>query len=365
MTRALRAAAGVSRGHTDLMRVMCIFGITWFHMSFRLEAAWPEAPSWVLALIGGYGRLSSPLLGLMSGLLFALALAHTRSAARLTRRRIGGLLGLYLFWNLAAVGLGVCASLLFGKAPQAGMVTLNGVLGITAWPFNFPLHYLADIAKSMAAFYVLNRVIGRNWSALCAACALLVTGLVLVSEGMTNAASPLPRLDSTLFFMAGALIGIRPAAASRILRAMRNHDLALMGFGAAAFAFGISLMSSDPWIVMGTSAMGGLFVFLLVLRLPEPPSWISSALALRLFCTHVIVFMTLNVLFDIEADPSVAWWVAQPLLAVLAAWASLAAEKRWGRVLPVLRPKGLPAGVFTNGRRNAKGPAGAGPLLPS
>ncbi|WP_031555725.1 acyltransferase family protein [Parvularcula oceani] len=365
MTKAPQAAAGVSRGHTDLMRVLCIFGITWFHMSYRLEAAWPEAPMWLLAVIGGYGRLSSPLLGLMSGLLFGLALARTRSPARLTRRRITGLLSLYLFWNLAAVGLGVCASLLFGKQPQAGMVTLNGVLGITAWPFNFPLHYLADIAKGMAAFYLLNRLIGRNWPALCAACILLVTGLVLVSGTMTNAASALPRIDSTLFFMAGALLGIRPAAGGRILRAMRDHDLVLMGFGGAGFAFGVSLMSSNPWIVMATSAMGGLFVFLLALRLPEPPSWVNSALALRLFCTHVIVFMALNVLFGIEDDPSVAWWLAQPFLAVLAAWASLAAEARWGRVLPALRPREGPAGVFADGRRKTKGPAGAGPLLPS
>ena len=333
------ATGSVDRRQTDLLRFACIFAMTFDHVAFGLDTLGHPVAYDVQV---GLSRISAPLLGFLSGY-FTLVALRRHGPTGSVRRRAVTLLRPYAFWNLVAVALAT-AAVAVGAAAPPDLLSVNSLLGVTAWPFNFPLHYLKDLFVCCVVAAGLYAVFGGRPVLLVGAAVLAAAAVVATATDYYNALSFWPRVDLALFFVTGLIASAFPALGGWLLGATRRWRLALLVAAGAAFLAMTLGGTIDDAASLPQRLAGALAVFALVLGVRRVPGWVTSRLALRLFCTHVITFMALNAGLGLERSPSLLTWVMQPFIALALAQASLIAEDALraasGRILTqrALRP---------------------------
>ena len=333
------ASGSVDRRQTDLLRFACIFAMTFDHVAFGLDTLGHPVAYDIQV---GLSRISAPLLGFLSGYFTLLGLRRHGPLGSV-RRRAATLLRPFLLWNLVAVALAT-AAVAAGAAAPPGLFGVNSLLGLTAWPFNFPLHYLKDLFVCCVVAAGLYAVFGGRPWLLATSAALAAGAAAATATDYYNSLSFWPRVDLALFFVSGLVVSVFPALGERLLTAARRGRGLLLVTAGGMFLWMTLGGPIDDAQSLPQRLAGALAVFALVLGVRRVPTWVTSRLALRLFCTHVITFMALNAGLGLEGSPSLGAWVVQPFVALALAQASLLGEG-WlravsGRILPTraLRP---------------------------
>jgi hypothetical protein len=313
----------------------------------------------------GFGRISAPLIGLVSGY-FCVAMIASRGPGGFVARKARTLLVPLLFWNL--VGIGVLVLLYFAtRGDYYDTVWTTGpgaAIGLLDQPVNYPLYYLADLFKCcliFASVHVAARGLGfsgRSYAWLLAGVGVAVS-LAIDYVTIFHPDSPFAvhvqglrlsfRPDLALFFFLGAALAAGGTALTDLFEIARRR----VGWPALAGLFALivvlAVMSVGIDGRYGTASVpaigfdvmkrfvGSAFLLALIARLTAAglAFQVSNQLAFRMFCTHVIfyqVFTTVGVRPNTGPE-AVAYLLAYPIAATLLAWASLEAQTRLTRVL--------------------------------
>jgi fucose 4-O-acetylase-like acetyltransferase len=331
------------KAKTDVLRVVCIFLMTANHVDGEVVHVGLEGLLSSL-IYDGFARVSSPLLGLMSGVLLAVSLDRLGHAGVL-KRRGKTLLIPYLKWNLGLAAVYVAVKLLAGR-PLGDSAHLFAVLGVNQMPTNMPLHYIRDLALCVLLFVGLHRVLPRSRPLYTGVTSMVVGVVMLLSVDEYNVHSPLPRVDLLLFFTVGFFAVLHRNVGQAIMEAARRHWTVLFVMAWLVF-FGVELigsgLSEDTHMLrrFTVRCSGALGVGLLVLRAPVFIEGLSSRLAFRLFCLHFPLFFVIEAT-PLAAAPYLLKLVTFPVIALGAAQVSLWLEDRarelWRRIgtAPVL-----------------------------
>lgn len=323
----------------------------------------------VMLLRDGLGRISSPLLGLLSGYFVAAALCQ-RSYRQLVAARFRSLYVPMLVWTLAMVAVRLGPELLrdaiygsdhFGAALRGfDPATL---LGLTTQPLNGPLHYLVDLFICVLLAPALLFAIDRLGFAAFAGLALLGWAGLVAADPQPfgfNFDNALPRADLFLFFCAG-VAGQRAGhrdIGSLLDRLAPRHAAAVLALLAVFLAGamrrrllgsydGELMQVADLLLMMSTRVSGCLLILSClgpIRGLAEAGWTVSERFTFRLFCTHAITFYILQRLslkglehtgLDRSSDSTLvlAAYLAAPALALGAAWLLCQAEDWGGRRL--------------------------------
>ena len=199
-------------------------------------------------------------------------------------------------------------------------MNVNSFLGVTYWPYNFPLHYLVDLFKCIlflpVLLYLLDRF-GRSVFVALIGClffALVANDLNHTNPGV-NTESILPRADLFLFFCAGLLVhrhrdGDIVETLDR-LSVQRSGVLIALGLAflvcashwrwLVAMDYRLAIWSGFI-LLMATRILGCLLI-VAALRwignLGRRGLVIDNKLTFHLFCTHVISFFVLKGLLTV------------------------------------------------------------------
>ncbi len=272
----------------------------------------------VLLVHDGFGRISAPLLGLLSGYFFAANLTSSSYQGLLVKRLRTLYLPVVVWCSVFAViqivaAYGVGDSELIERTWSK--ISLNSIFGYSSWPLNHPLHYLVDLLKCILfvpiALFVFNRFGRHGYSILIIFVFLLL--IAMDSNSRTpgfNQDSVLPRADLVLFFFVGL-------AAQRIwsgnitttldrfsMRRVWAITLSLVIFvlGAGHWRW-IGAIDGElmPWIssfVLIATRIAGCLLLLSALQWIKAISGrglsVDDKATFRLFTTHVITFFVLK-----------------------------------------------------------------------
>ncbi|NJO37991.1 MAG: acyltransferase [Rhizobiales bacterium] len=318
----------------DLIRLIGIWFMVTAHIGATGLSELVSGQPLYLFLIDGLSRLSSPVLGFISGY-FAFRSVTTDGPARIIARKGRSLLLPFLLWSFIYVALLTGVRLLETGRLDLALFLSNEFWGLTAWPGNFPLHYLIDLFKCLmlagAAFWLLSRFGIARGTALRIIFGTAMLLFVVLTLADLNHEHPgrhrddvLPRTDLVLFFFLGLayagassdgimkvadrpavmlLLGVVFVASSMIWADLLKHET-----GTLAYALGVVLH-------FACRIAGGVLLFALIQRLPtigQAAGLAMRRLAFRIFVSHFIVFSALSSVIDL--GPLMA---ASPLLFIL------------------------------------------------
>lgn len=311
----------------------------------------------VLILVDGFGLVSAPLLGLISGFFFA-ANSETNPYFRLLGRRLRTLYVPVVTWSAVAA----LASLLTGlitadwieMSNRIEQYDLNTLFGITSTPINGPLHFMVDLLKCILISPILIFLLKRRYYlqyyilvAVAAAFLLSFSSSHDYTRGF-NLDNALPRIDLFLFFSVG--LYIRRRWSDDVMSTLARFSFSSSGARLALFVVFILAAGHWRWLdslennKMGWSAFalrmftrvsGCLFIlsFLPWIRsLAERGLYVEDRLTFYLFCTHIIVFRlgqsALGMLtgWNPSAHNQVIAWCILPLIAFAVAAALYSLE---------------------------------------
>jgi Acyltransferase family len=300
----------------------------------------------------GFGRISSPLLGLFSGY-FAVRNFESRPYSDIVSKRFRSLYVPAVLWSAIyfAVRLAAAfASSLMGDGSHLRTeihdLTFNSFFGITSWPLNGPLHYLIDLFKCVlflpVFLYLLDRL-GRKGYAV-AVSALFAVFIAFdfnhYSSGFNNH-NILPRADLFLFFSVG--VYARHIWGGDILQTLQRFSLQrrshivlvaavfLLGalhwrwlteFDNAALVWAGVLLGMAVRIAGCLLLVSGLHYIALVAR---KGIVIPETLTFLYFCTHLITFFVVKNIALITVGEDLPWSFRLFLFAVLPFIALIAA----------------------------------------
>jgi len=288
----------------------------------------------VVIIQDGFARISSPLLGLMSGFFVVGNLAH-RPYRDVVRSRFRTLYLPAVLWSAIYCAVRIAAAL---GASQMGDgnhlrteiddLSVNSFLGITAWPLDFPLHYLIDLFKCVlfvpVLLYLLDRLGPRVFFA-----AVLSFFVFLVAKDLNhfspgvNRDNIFPRADLFLFFAAGVYArriwgGDVVATLRRV--ALRRPSLILLVAG--VFLAGalhwrwLAAMESDAMVWSGfllgmATRIAGCLLVISGLHwigaLARRGMVVDEKVTFMLFCTHVITYFVVKNALAIAVGKDLPW----------------------------------------------------------
>jgi fucose 4-O-acetylase-like acetyltransferase len=349
----------------DLVRLIGIWFMVTAHIGATGLSELVFGQPLYLFLIDGLSRLSAPVLGFISGY-FAYRSVTTDGPARLLAKKGRSLLLPFLLWSFVYVALLIGVRLLQTGSLDLALFSSNEFWGLTAWPGNYPLHYLIDLFKCVmlagTAFWLLRRfgIAGGTALRIVVGTALLL--FVALTLADLNHEHPgrhrddvLPRTDLVLFFFLG--LAYAGASSDVIMKvADRPAVMLLLGvaFVASSMIWANLLRHETDTLAYGIGVVlhfvcriaGGLLLFALIQRLPaigQAAGLAMRRLAFRIFVSHFIVFSALNSAIDLgplmSASPLLFILVLQVCFALCAAL-MLAFEDRIAAALRPRRGKG-------------------------
>jgi hypothetical protein len=313
----------------------------------------------------GFGRISAPLIGLLSGY-FCVAMIAARGPMGFLARKVRTLLVPLAFWNLADIALLALLSLATAGAYYATVWSTapGAALGLFDRPVNYPLHYLADLFKCcllFAAVHVAARRLGtggRSYAWLLAGVGVAVS-LAIDYVTVFHPGSPFAvhqtglrlgfRPDLALFFFLGAALAAGGIALADIF-AIAGRRVGWPGVAALCLLVGVlGVFSVGVDERYGTASVpalgfdmlkrfvGSAFLLALVARLSAAGLIlaVTDRLSFRMFCTHVLCYQAFTVagVRPNTGPEAVAYLLAYPAAATVLAWASLEAQDRLARAL--------------------------------
>lgn len=217
----------------DLVRLIAVCAIVFIHVP-PAPAGTPFEP--LFRFLGdGLFRVSVPVLTTISGYMFFRSWGRLDPGAIL-RRKAQSLLLPLLIWNLPLIlvlvvlqSQGMATGFRIGLHPFDPGSWLDAAFGLTAYPLNFPLHFLRDLfAVSLIGIGLAAVFVRAPW---------LVLGLALVNVPLDLDGMMVLRNSMIFNFFLGGLVALR----GWDLRALDRHALALAALLVAAsiaIAFG-------------------------------------------------------------------------------------------------------------------------------
>lgn len=371
---------GVSR-RVEFLRFVAIFLVMALHVPHGADFVTTEpglsAGFASTLLSNGFGRISAPLIGLISGY-FCIAILERKGTRGFVTKKASTLLAPLFFWNLAGLALTLALNVASGGRayPYVYETTAAAVVGLTAIPFNVPLHYLADIFKCclvLAAIWWVARRLSLTrrtlaWVILAAGASLY---LAILEAGLTgtpglfrvNDSDPrlLFRADLAIFFFVGAALPLFGVAVGTLFEAATRH-VGLVAMAGLAVALGALAVLTETRLdpIPGAAAdllkrlIGALLLLSLVAHVADRGLCVPvpRRVTFRAFCSHPLAFILLSVAFvKAGLDPAegprsaLAASLGFPVLAVGLAWLSLAAQDRLAARLPPGRARALVAAI--------------------
>jgi len=300
----------------------------------------------------GFGRISSPLLGLFSGY-FAVRNLEDRPYSDVVSKRFRSLYMPAVLWSAIYFAVRMAAALaasFMGDGShlrtELDDLTFNSFFGITSWPLNGPLHYLIDLFKCVlfvpVFLFVLDRLGRKGYVvAVLSFFALFIAfDFNHYSSGFNNH-NILPRADLFLFFSVG--VYARHIWGGDIMQTLERfalHRRALIVLVAAIFLLGSLhwrwLTEFDNAFVVWSGILLGIVVRIsgcllivsglhLIALVAEKGIVIPESLTFRYFCTHMITFFVVKNVTLITMGDNLAWSFRVLLFAVLPFFALFAA----------------------------------------
>jgi len=300
----------------------------------------------------GFGRISSPLLGLFSGY-FAVRNLEDRPYSDVVSKRFRSLYVPAVLWSAiyfaVRLAAGFAASLMGDGSHLTAEIdglTFNTFFGITSWPANGPLHYLIDLFKCVlflpAFLYVLDRLGRRGYVAVVIALFTIFIAFDFnhYSSGFNNH-NILPRADLFLFFSVG--VYARHIWGGDIMQTLKRFSLRrtpvilLVGL--------VFLLGALHWrwltefdnafvvwsgIILGmvTRIAGCLLIVSglhYIALLAKKGIVIPETLTFQYFCTHMITFFVVKNVTLIALGDDLPWSFRLGLFFVLPFFALFAA----------------------------------------
>ncbi len=272
----------------------------------------------VMMLRDAFGRISSPLLGFLSGF-FLLGNLQDRAYFTVLLLRLRTLYLPVVIWSTVCVLVMLSLiDLVYGSAAVTARLSIfdaNTFLGITKWPFNYALHYMVDLVKCILFvplfLFVLERAGRFAFLSIVVAIflALIGTDLNPPHPGV-NRESVLPRADLFLFFYLGLFVKWRDrdaiGDALDRLRLGNGFILAVIGIvfivGAGhwrwlAASEDMAVIWAGGFLLLATRIAGCLLLLAALpwlRRIGRRRLYIPDRLTFYLFCTHVITIAALE-----------------------------------------------------------------------
>lgn len=340
------------------LRFLCVFFMSYVHIFYvqdfydliffghqlpYLIHGYPAGTLLVLVQ-DGFGRISSPLLGLLSGF-YAVRNLESRTYRNVVSRRFMSLYVPAVLWSTIYFGVRMAAALassFMGDgshiAEELNRVDINSFLGLTAWPLNGPLHYLIDLFKCVlflpVLLYLLDRL-GRKGYALIVAAFyvfLIANDFHDFSSGF-NKDNILPRADLVLFFSFGVYAGrVWGGDIMDVLNRFSMRRVWAIALTAAVFVAGalhwrwLATMENDvlAWcgILLGMAVrVSGCLLIVSALdwiaALARRGIVVDETLTFRYFCTHMIAFFIARNIVRMTVGEQVPWSYQVDLFFVL------------------------------------------------
>lgn len=321
------------------LRFICIFLMTFAHNYFAFNLIqFKSAPFFSVShspmaylnyvIFYGLSRISSPLLGFLSGY-FASATLANRSYQRVLYEKLRSLYVPAIFWSLAYFLVLITGAWItenrWAVQKTLSAVDLEDFLGITKFPLNYPLHYLIDLFKCiiLAPFliYAVRRTSGIAFIMLTLFIFLALTGSDLnhFIPGQ-HAYDIWPRADLAMFFSFGLLAqrSWRAPAGDALMRFRATNFLVLFGL-LVVFLLGtfdwpwLARENSTPMVWAGAitllaTRIAGVMLLLASLgwlrKIAKRGFYISDRVTFILFCTHVISYFIFNEIIRLNHLPA-------------------------------------------------------------
>ena len=207
------------------LRFLCIFAMLFVHVEvaddliiidhkpITLTDSHPLSMV-ILIFKDGFGRVSAPLLGFLSGFFVSANLQH-RSYPEIIVHRLRTLYLPLVVWSSILVGIKLVGAYAISDTDMLsriiGTLDANSFLGLAHWPLNYPLHYLVDLFKCILFLPVLLYLLDRfGLSVFVVLIGCIFLALVASDPNQTtrgfNDHNMLPRADLFLFFCVGLLV---------------------------------------------------------------------------------------------------------------------------------------------------------------
>ena len=262
----------------------------------------------------GLSRISSPLLGFLSGY-FASATLANRSYQRVLFVKLRSLYVPAVFWSLAYFLVLIIGAWIteprWAVQKTLSAIDLEDFLGITKFPLNYPLHYLIDLFKCIISapllIYAVRRISRTAFIILTLFIFLVLTGSDLnhFIPGQ-HAYDIWPRADLAMFFSFGLLAqrSWGSPAGDALMRFRATNFVVLFGL-LVVFLLGtfdwpwLARENAIPMVWAGAitllvTRIAGVMLLLASLgwlrKIAKRGFYVSDRVTFVLFCTHVISY---------------------------------------------------------------------------
>ena len=348
----------------NFLRFSAIFLMMLVHVPYLADYVRPGLESatsvFVIALQYGLGRISAPLIGLVSGY-FCVAMLASRGPVGFVERKVQTLLVPLLFWTIADILILMLVWVATGGDyyRQIWSTTPAEAIGLFEQPVNYPLYYLADLFKCCLVFVGVSLaaralgLAGRSYAAMLVGCGVAVF-LAITYVTVFLPESPFAaketglrlafRPDLALFFFLGAALAAEGKTMADLFGFFRRRVGAAGVAGLLGLTVLLALLSVEVSTRLGDASVSSIaldvvkrfvgagFLLALVAWLSERGlvASVTNRLSFRMFCTHVIfyqVFITSG--FRPNTDlRAVVFLLAYPVAATALAWLSLELQVR-------------------------------------
>ena len=348
----------------NFLRFSAIFLMMLVHVPYLADYVRPglswRPPSSSSRCSTGLGRISAPLIGLVSGY-FCVAMLASRGPVGFVERKVQTLLVPLLFWTIADILILMLVWVATGGDyyRQIWSTTPAEAIGLFEQPVNYPLYYLADLFKCCLVFVgvslaaagarvgraELRRDAGRMRRGGVSGdnlCDCFSAGIAVCGEGAGLRLAFRP--DLALFFFLGAALAAEGKTMADLFGFFRRRVGAAGVAGLLGLTVLLALLSVEVSTRLGDASVSSIaldvvkrfvgagFLLALVAWMSERGlvASVTNRLSFRMFCTHVIfyqVFITSG--FRPNTDlRAVVFLLAYPVAATALAWLSLELQVR-------------------------------------